>query len=121
MHDHNGVSVEAVWPCFLAVFPKLIDAVGCTRTLRGRLSKRIRAGVNLGEFQLAPDGAPGPDSTYAKWLMEQSKPGGACISGVAGDRITSRVGADEEGERNKGTWPPILFATLQWTGLLGYF
>lgn len=75
----------------------------------------------LGQFLLAPDGGPGSGSRFASRLMEQSEPGGRCISVVAGDRITSRIGATEDGQENERAGPSSVFAALQWGGLLAYF
>jgi hypothetical protein len=121
VHDHDGFLVDVAWPCVLTVFPRLVEAVAFSTLLRHRLDKRVRIGVNLGEFLVAPDGRLGPGPTFAKWLMEQSEPGGMCVSAVTDDLITSRIGASEDGKKNERAWRSIVLAALQWAGLLGYF
>ncbi len=113
--------MDTAWPCCLAVFLRLVDAVDFSTGLRARLGERVRIGVNLGELLVGPDGRPGAGTTGAKALMEQSEPGGMCISAVAGDRITSRLRAGEDGREEEGVWRPVIFAALQWSGLLAYF
>jgi len=121
LRDHNGVAVDVDWPCILAVFPELVDAVDFSARLRRRLDGRIRIGVNLGAFLVAADGSPGSDSIFARWLMAQSEPGGMCVSAIAGDRVTARIGAAEEVRDDEPAGRRILFASLQWAGLLAYF
>ena len=118
---HNGVSIDVTWSSLLVIFPRLVDAVGCATQLRNRFNRRIRTGLNLGEFLVASDGCPGSGSRFAKRLMEQSEPGGVCISCVAGEHVTSRISGDESDQNKERVWRSIIFTALQWTGLLAVF
>jgi hypothetical protein len=121
LRDCHGMSVEASWPCVLAVFPRLVDAVAFARRLRDRLNGHCRIGLNLAEFEATAAGEPGKGSSFAKRLMEQSGPGGITISAVAGQRVTSRLLGGDDGRAQVGGWRGNMYAGLQWGGLLGYF
>lgn len=121
LRNFHGISVDAPWPCLLAVFPRLLDAVAFARCLRDHLNRHCRIGVNLAEFEATAAGEPGNGASFAMCLMEQNEPGGITISAVAGQRITSRLTGGDDGRALVGGWRGYLYAGLQWGGLLGYF
>ncbi len=118
----EGVLVDAAWTQLrVAVFLRMVDAVGFAHHLRDRLDGRCRIGVNLAEFEVSGDGRPGEGVLYAAQLMEQSEPGGMTISAVAGQKVTTRLGAGEDGRDTATGWRGLLYLSLQVGGLLGYF
>ena len=121
LRDFNGVLVDGSCPHNLAVFPRMVDAIGFAARLREHLNGGCRIGINLAEFETTPEGLPGAGSNLAKRLMKQSEPGGMTVSAVAGQRITSRLLGGEDGGAIAGGWRGYLYAGLQWGGLLGYF
>ena len=121
IRTRGGAWVDVPWSCFLAVFLRLVDAVGWARDVRSRLKERVRIGVNLDEFRVGPDGDPGAGAAFAMRLMEQSELGGICISAVIGDQMTSRISGGDEGRRQEGFIRRLFFAALQLAALLAYF
>lgn len=121
MRHHDGVWVDVPWPHGLAVFPRVVDAIGFAARLRDRLNGHCRIGVNLADFEVSEDGGPGPGSHFAQALMKQSGPGGLTVSAVSGQRITSRLVGGEDGSDIATGWRGALYTGLQWGGLLGYF
>lgn len=118
---HHGAKVDGAWDYLLAVFPAFEDAFSCAKRLCEHLNGRARIGVNFGEFQVDQAGHPIAGSIFARRLMDESGSGGICVSAVAGERITSRILDGQSKPGTEALWRKVLFTTLQWGALLGYF
>jgi hypothetical protein len=117
----DGVFVDAPWPAHLVVFANMMDAMNWASGLQKHFAVRTRIGVNLAEFLATPEGRPDAASLFARNLMEQSEPGGMCVSAVVEERMTSRLRAADFETKSRITWFTVFLFVLQVSGLLAYF
>ena len=102
IRGHNGRLVKKTGDGVLAIFPSVVEAVGCAGEMQGCIQSDVtpaasapeltyRVGINLGDIIIEEDDVYGTDVNIAVRLEALSPPGGLAVSGLAYWHVKGRT------------------------------